>query len=189
MSGPRRHRKSPAHSTAVVSDANPARYAAGERARFLAATLVVIGVLTGCSGTVPESPSATAWADDCDQQASTVASALATSTQVLHLVRRDRLPSRYARVVMVQAEESADRAVTSAGALQPPGPARAEDAPVMRALEDAVAAVRETRIALVVEAEPAPGLIAHLRADLRRQHRVITRVVLPVCASARGESR
>jgi hypothetical protein len=171
----------------VASDTSLARYAAGEGARVLTPTLVAIVMLTACSGAVPQSPSASAWADDCDQHASTVASALAASTQVLHLVRSDRLPSRYARVVMVQAEESADMAATSFRALQPPGPARATDGRIRPVLEGAVAAVRDTRIALASAVSPSPVEIAHLHADLRRQHRAITQVVLPACAAVSGE--
>ena len=176
----------------MASDTTRARYAAGERACAITTAVVatavgVAGLLGGCSGSVPERPSATSWSDDCDQQVSTVASSLAASARVLELVEDDRLPSRYAWVVLLQAEETADDAVTSASALQPPEPARAADRRVMRVLDRALAAAREARIALVAETDPSPGLVKQLSADLRRQHRAVSKVAQRTCAEVAGE--
>jgi hypothetical protein len=162
----------------VASDASGATYAAG-----LAAAVM----LAVCSCSVPDSPSATKWADDCDQQSSTVASALATSAEVLRLVGDDRVPSRYARVVLVQAEESADKAITSAEALQPPSSALEADRRVMQVLEDAASAVRDARVALAADAEPTHHAVTVLQAELRRHHRAVTGVALPSCAAVGGE--
>jgi hypothetical protein len=151
--------------------------------------LALAGILASCGPTVPARPSTTTWADGCDQQASTVASSLAAAEQVVRLAADDRLPSRYGWVVLVQAEEAADRAATSARALQPPGSARAADRRVMRIVERAVAAVRGARIALVADPEPSARLAARLAADLERHQRAITEVALPSCAAVVGEGR
>lgn len=175
----------------MASDPTRLGYAAWARPSAVAKALAVVGVLlpflAGCAGSVPERPSATSWSDACDQQVSTVASSLAASAQVLKLVGDDRLPSRYAWVVLVQAEESADTAATSASALQPPGPARVADRRVMRAIDEALAAVREARIALVAESDPPRGLVNRLSADLRRHHRMISKVALRTCTDVAGE--
>jgi hypothetical protein len=114
--------------------------------------LVALGLLTAC---VPPSPGPESWRHDARQTVSDVASELATSQLVLEQEAAGRLFTRYAVVMVVEAEKQAGDAATKFESEQPPKVEQRRYDTVTKVLDQATSLITDARIAVADGEEAA----------------------------------
>jgi len=122
------------------------RGAAGTRAAWPAALVLVVAVTGGCA---PGTPDGDSWRIDAQRAVSDAAAQVHTVELALRLHGRGRVFDRYLQTVLLDAEKGVGTASDAIGAEQPPRAERKRYDTVTGQLDEAAGLVATTRIAVV----------------------------------------